>query len=405
METLLKSTFINRNKIFDSLFDDSNYYLINGNTTQTRNYSDVELNFRQNSNFFWLTGIEIPDCKCLINGAKREIVLILPDYDDNHAVWHGYIPDKNYIAKKYKFNYVINNNYLNSYKYIENDLLINLIEKFRIIKNEYEIKLMKKACKISSMAHNKIIKKVDSFFGRTEKQIKNYFNYLVFEDDHVFNLAYPTIVGFASNGAVLHYNESDRLIEENSLILMDAGCEYFNYASDITTTFSSDGIMTKKQKEIYKIVLRANKECKKMVKEGIDFKDIYFKCLEIIYDEMNQLNFFNNDYIEKTNLSKFDIAKILMPHGLGHFIGLDVHDVGGSLFKYKDENDSNGVILEENMVITIEPGIYFNKTLIDNHLILFSGKIKDYLPMGGIRIEDVIVVKKNGFEQLNDVKR
>lgn len=404
MDILIKSTLINREKIFNSLSDDSNYYIINGEKMETRKYSDVETNFRQNSNFFWLTGIDIPNCKCLINGEKKVIILILPDYPKDFAIWNGYIPDKNYINKKFHFSFVLNDNDLNKFEYLDDNKLIKFIEKHRIIKNQFEIQLIKKACIISSDAHNKIIKKISKFWGLTEKQIKNYFNYLVFKNNNVHNLAYPTIVGFASNSAVLHYNESDRMIEDNNIILMDAGCEYLNYASDITSTFPSDGIFGGRHKKIYKIVLMINEECKKMVKENVDFKDIYFRCLDIIYDEMNKLNFFNNEYIDKCDINKHDIAKILMPHNLGHFIGLDVHDVGGSLYNYKN-NENKGVILKENMVITIEPGIYFNKTLIENNLILFNGKIKDYINFGGIRIEDVICVTKNGYKQLNLIKR
>ena len=93
MDKLFNSTIINRNKVFKSLSRDNNFYLLKGEPSRTREYSDVEIKFRQNSNFFWLTGINLPDCSVIINGKQKNIILVVPDYDKSYTIWNGKIPD------------------------------------------------------------------------------------------------------------------------------------------------------------------------------------------------------------------------------------------------------------------------------------------------------------------------
>ncbi len=138
-----------------------------------------------------------------------------------------------------------------------------------------------------------------------------------------------------------------------------------------------------------------NKNCKLKVKENVEFKDIYNLSLDLVYQAILELDILNEEGNQK---DKYFISKIFMPHGLGHFIGLDVHDVGGRLY---NKITDNSIILKENMIITIEPGIYFNKFLLNKHQNLWNDNINIYKNMGGVRIEDVVVVKKNNFEQLN----
>lgn len=401
LATLIKSITINRNKIFDRI-DYDDYIILKGSDIETRQYSDVEINFRQNSNFFWLTGIDQPGYNVLINCNKRDIILVVPNLDINYTIWCGKIPNYNIIKNLFKFNDIITLKDLESYHYVTNDIITKYIEEFRIIKNIHEIKLMKEANRISSLVHNKIIYNKVQFNKKKEKNIANYFLYYTHEFDGVNNLAYPSIVGSNINASILHYTACDKTINTNGVILIDAGCEFMNYASDITTTFSMSKF-NKFQQAIYDIVIYTNNKCKNMVKEHADFKNIYYESLRCIYDGIKLLNILNIKYIEENNIDYKTVAKCLMPHGLGHFIGLDVHDVGGSLYNYRNDKDS--IILKENMVITIEPGIYFIKPLLLKNKNFFNKKIQDYMHVGGVRIEDVIVVLKEGYQQLNDVIR
>ena len=402
METLIKSTICNRNRLYQEMKDDNNYYYMEGMKTKTRDFSDVEIAFRQDSNFFWLTGIDIADYGIIINCYKKIIILVAPLYEKSHAVWNGRIPDINSLKETYKFDDVTTVDKMKDFNFICNQDLFNMIEKLRVIKNEYEIKIMKEACRISSLGHNKIIYNKKTFLKKKEKNIANYFKFHTHNYSNVSNLAYPTIVGSGVNSSILHYCEGKKTINPNDTILIDAGCEYFNYASDITTTFPATKF-DKYQSLIYKIVLLCNITCKNNVKEGVSFKTLYELALKLIYDEMNKNGLINVTKQLEDNITNFEIARLLMPHGLGHYIGLDVHDVGGSLYNYRN-NDNTGVILKENMVITIEPGIYFIRELLDDNIKYFNNII-DYYHVGGVRIEDVIVVKKEGFEQLNQVTR
>lgn len=160
-----------------------------------------------------------------------------------------------------------------------------------------------------------------------------------------------------------------------------------NYASDITRTYGIGEIDEHKQKLI-DLVTEINHHCKLMVKENINFKDIHNLCMDLVYEVIIKLDILNDEG-KKKDLDF--ISKIFMPHGLGHFIGLDVHDVGGRLYN-KLTGDS--ITLKENMVITIEPGIYFNKFLLNKHKDLWNNNINNFINIGGVRIEDVVVVKK-----------
>ena len=402
MDILIESTLYNRQKLYDKMKEDDTFYYFEGMKTKTREYSDVEVDFRQNSNFFWLTGIDLPNYGIIINCYTKTMILVTPIYNKQYIVWNGHIPDFNNIKELYKFDDITTVDKLEQFKFICNKVLIDSIEKLRIIKNDYEIILMKEACRISSLIHNKIIYHKKIFLKKKERLISNYFIYHTHNFDNVNNLAYLPIISSGINSSIIHYYEGNRIIKSRDTIIIDAGCEYFNYASAITTTFPVTRF-DKYQNIIYNIVLKCNDICKNNIKEGIDFKTLYILILNFIYDELNKLRLINTVNQKKDNKSNNDIARLLMPHILGHHIGLDVHDVGGSLYNYINNNDS-GTILKTNMVITIEPGIYFIRKILDNNLKYFNNII-DYYHVGGVRIKDVVVVMKEGFEQLNQVIR
>jgi Xaa-Pro dipeptidase len=253
---------------------------------------------------------------------------------------------------------------------------------------------MKKACDISQTAHNYLIENIQQFISKKEKVIANKFIQLTENEDNVDGQAYASICACGSNGAILHYTDNYTELKKGELFLIDAGCEYLNYASDITRTYGIGEINIQKKKLI-ELVSNINTKCKLIVKQNTDFKDIHNLCMDLVYEAIIELDILNDEGKKK---DKDLISKIFMPHGLGHFIGLDVHDVGGRLYN-KLTGDS--IILKENMVITIEPGIYFNKFLLNKYKDLWNENINTYINIGGVRIEDVVVVKKYNYEQLN----
>ena len=402
IDNLLESLKINRTKILEDpilnqefgLSDE--WFKYDGNNLKIRN-GDVDYKFRQNSNFFWLSGIDIPDYSIGINFLKKKIILIPPAYNDMYPVWHGKIPDVESIRKKLLFDNFSSTNYKENPNFII--LLEKQISKYRIIKNEFELKIISEACIISQKAHNTLEKNILMFDEMREKVVLNKFMELTENYDNVEGQAYPSICGCGENSAILHYVCTDygyqsSKIKKGEIFLIDAGCEYLNYASDITRTYGVGEINSCQQKLI-DIVKNINHQCKLEVKEGIDFKKIHMRCMDLVYEGILELGILNDIGLE---IDKIAISNIFMPHGLGHFLGLDVHDVGGRLY---NRITGESITLEENMVITIEPGIYFNKFLLEKNKDYWNENIKNYENIGGVRIEDVVAVKKDGFLQLN----
>jgi Xaa-Pro aminopeptidase len=187
--------------------------------------------------------------------------------------------------------------------------------------------------------------------------------------------AYNSIVGGGNNACILHYVENNALLNDGDLVLVDAGCEYEHYASDVTRTFPVNGKFTEEQKAIYEVVLEAHRQSMAEVKPGNQWNSPHDKSVEVITDGLNDLGLLkgNNDY-----------TKFYM-HRVGHWLGMDVHDVGN----YKV--DGKWRDLEPGMVMTIEPGIY----ILDG----LEG-VDDKWHGIGIRVEDDVLVTEDGFEIL-----
>ena len=187
--------------------------------------------------------------------------------------------------------------------------------------------------------------------------------------------AYPPIVAGGKNGCVLHYTKNNKVLNDGELILIDAGCESLGYASDITRTFPINGRFNKAQEQIYKIVLSAQKSAIASIKPGEKVNTPHEIACDTISRELTKLGIMKN----QDNLSEFYM------HKTGHWLGLDVHDVG----EYKIDNNFRD--FEEGMVTTVEPGIYIRK----------NDKIDSKYWNIGIRIEDDVLVTKDGHQVLS----
>jgi Xaa-Pro aminopeptidase len=360
--------------------------------------------FQVNNNFFYLTNIEIPNLAILYNSNSKKI-----NYFCNfNKIWH----DNNNIIKKLKSKiYNINtiNNYLKNIKkiYTLNNLdtlpikldvkcNISLIDTIcnesRVIKNISEINNIKKACKISSYAIIDIIKNVKNF--ENEKDIVYFFKKRML-DHNIEKMAYLPICSNGKNNSILHYSSNNKKIRNSNLILLDIGCKYNNYCCDITRTFPKSGKFSVKQKKIYEIVLKCQKYAIEQLKDGIDWKKLEISIRLLMYDLLLKLNLVFDKIVDE---EKIEVTKLFMPHKLGHTIGLNTHDsVPNGKLK----------ILKQNMVITIEPGIYFNKELINLNKseIINMKEIKKYIKIGGVRIEDTILINKNNCSILSKIPK
>lgn len=383
---------------------------------------DVEFPFRPDSDFFYLTGYPEPEAVAVLipDRADGEFILFCRDKDIEMETWHGRraglegalkiygaddafpIEDMDDILpglieghERVFYNMGNDQNFdqrvlgwVNQIRdkartgVVAPDEFISLnhfLHDMRLYKSRHEVKLMKKAAKISAAAHKRVI----SFCkpGMHEYQLEA-------ELVHEFMLngsraaAYPSIIGSGENGCILHYTENQDEIADGDLLLIDAGAEYHGYASDITRTFPANGKFSKAQRQAYDLVLKAQIAAIEQVQPGNHWNDPHDAAVRVLTEGMVALGILKGDVDE---LIKDHVYTKYYMHRTGHWIGMDVHDVGD----YKVDNEWR--MLEPGMVLTIEPGLYMPAGI--------KGLAKKWWNIG-IRIEDDVLVTKEGYEVL-----
>jgi Xaa-Pro aminopeptidase len=259
--------------------------------------------------------------------------------------------------------------------------LDHLLGELRLIKSAAEIKLMRKAADISARAHCRAMKRCSA--GQKEYQLQA-------EIEHEFMMsgangpAYTSIVGSGNNACILHYIENRATLKSGDLVLIDAGCEYQNYAADITRTFPVSGKFSVAQAAIYDVVLAAQDAAIKTIAPGVTFDQANQAAIAVITQGLVDLEILKGDV--ETLIAEGAYRDFYM-HSVSHWLGMDVHDVGD----YKVDNHWR--VYEAGMLLTIEPGLYISA---DN-----SAVDKQWRGIG-IRIEDDILVTKKGYEILTD---
>jgi Xaa-Pro dipeptidase len=218
---------------------------------------------------------------------------------------------------------------------------------------------------------------------------------------------YESIVGSGINSAILHFPPTQKVICEGELVLVDAGCERYDYCVDITRMFSA-GAPSTQQKDLYSLVLRAHQECIAMSKAGVQWRDVHLHAARVITEGLLQLN------VLKGSLDKLlekEVSQVFFPHGVGHLVGLRVRDTGQpeniNPKTYAGARLRVDLELEENFLITVEPGCYFIPALLDNAAIrsrfaedINWSEAEKWKPVGGVRIEDNILIGKDGNDNL-----
>ncbi|HQT24648.1 MAG: Xaa-Pro aminopeptidase [Sphingobacteriales bacterium 17-39-43] len=241
-----------------------------------------------------------------------------------------------------------------------------LISSLREIKTPEELVLLRKSIQLSAIAHKEVMKAITP--AMSESEITGIFHY-VHKRYGAMDEGYPPIVGSGGNGCILHYIENNATKVDNQLVLMDVGSEYHGYSADITRTVPANGKFSPEQKAIYQLVYKAQEEVFKIVKEGTPFQDLNVKTTEVLAQGLLELGIIK----EKKDVSRYYI------HGVSHHLGLDVHDKNIT------------PVLKENMVITVEPGIYIPKGSP------CDPKWWDI----AVRIEDDLLIGKSGNENLS----
>ena len=276
-----------------------------------------------------------------INGELKELLMPLQNYIDNAAQWNSKIEVRDPSA---------------------------MLRTMRIIKDKEEIALLRKATEISVAAHNQAMMSCEP--GMFEYEIQAVYEY-VFRKMGAEYAGYPCINGAGENSVILHYNSNRKKINSGELVLSDCAAEYHGYSSDVTRTYPANGKFTKEQKEIYQIVFNAQKAAIAAVKPGVEWTQVV-----AVADSVIDGGLFDLGIIKEKGKREF--RKFYM-HGLGHPVGLNVHDVGQAT-------------LVPGMLYTVEPGIYIAEGS--------EGVDPKYFNIG-VRIEDVVLVTESGNEILS----
>lgn len=291
----------------------------------------------------------------------------------------------------------------------------------RVVKDAYEIDMIRQANVVSGLAHTAVLEKIGGM--KNESEIAA----LILETCMTHGApdqSYAIIAASGENGAILHYGKNDEDFGSRPSVCLDAGADYECYASDVTRTFplsQTGDWSTSEARDIYHAVERMQEECIRMIKPGVRFRDVHLHASFVAAEELLKLGIFKKDSCVSELLTSGAVS-VFFPHGLGHHVGLDVHDVSDQSimasvgiteprmrargFLMQSPDAMSAALLEENMIVTVEPGIYFNRLAIKNARTLPVAKFIDfetvekYYPIGGVRIEDDILVTAEGFENL-----
>lgn len=385
--------------------------------------ADSEFPFRQDSDFYYLSGFNEPDAFLALlkdMNNQTEYVLFCRANNKEEEIWTGPRVGVSGAIAQYGCNEAYNIEELDtimptlmegkthcvytlgldrkwddrifswinkarskvrkgsSYPTIWLDLASHLHE-LRLIKSAFEIAMMRKAAHISVKGHLRLMQNLGK--DKMEYQLEADFIHECYQLGGRA-MAYPPIVGSGKNACILHYTQNDKPIQSGEIILVDAGCEYMNYASDITRSYPSSGLFSKEQKAIYELVLKSQLAAIQIIKPGLTWDKLQTIIVEILTTGLIELGLLKGD--KKDLISKKAYSDFYM-HSSGHWLGLDVHDVGN--YKVNDAYRP----LEPGMVLTVEPGLYISG---DNPNV--DQKWWDI----GVRIEDDVLVTESGYEVL-----
>lgn len=258
----------------------------------------------------------------------------------------------------------------------------DIIEKMRLVKSSEEVALIEKALEITKEAHHSVMKIIKP--SMLEYELQAEYEY-TFKRRGAYSDAYTTIVAGGDNANTLHYIKNSEVLKSGELVLIDAGCEYKMYASDITRTFPVNGKFSDAQREVYEMVLDVQIKVIEYIKPGITKSELQHYSEKLLTEGMIRLGILKGSV---GNLLDDKSFKKYYPHGIGHWLGLDVHDQA----PYFEEN-SEEIVFVEGMVLTIEPGIYLSQNDSD-----IPQKYRGI----GVRIEDDILVTAEGNRNLSE---
>ena len=390
-----------RKRLADEMADMSFYFVYSGEALESS--LDETFLFEPYRNFIYLTGLESEKTLLLITKVKGKVterlfmhipsekerrwlglafdeevikektginnILPLEDFEDvisrlmfNNDIRYMYIDEVRWrMSYPLKKEGLLANELLKTYPYLSCHNAFNILAKMRRVKDDLEIAAHRKACEITEKAVKKMLLNMKP--GMKEYEIEAYYDF-VLKSEGVKAPAFTTIAASGKNACIMHYMDNNTLVKDGDLILFDLGARYEYYCADVSRTYPVNGHYTKRQRDLYNVVLKGLDAAESLSKVGQLKRDLQFISKKVMAEELKKLG-------KSKELSEIDKYYF---HGSGHYIGLDTHDVG-------DEED---VVLETNTMFTLEPGLYFDDEAV------------------GIRIEDTILVTKDGPEILSE---
>lgn len=415
------SEYARRRRQLTTMVGDGAVVIVRAASEKVRN-SDVLYPFRQESDFLYLTGFREPGAMLvLLSGdAGGSSILFCRERDPDKEMWDGlmvgteaavsdYGIDEAYpleeadarlrelLQDRVRVFYDLGRDVAFDHQLIGwlNDFrgrtrrsfhapeeivdLGHLLHEMRLFKSRAELSAMRKAGRISAGAQVRAMQACKPGANEALIHAELVHEYMI----HHCEPAYPPIVGSGINACVLHYTANNQPLQDGDLLLVDAGCEYDGYASDITRTYPVNGRFTTAQRELYEIVLHAQLQAIDAVRDGVQWDHIHDVAVEALTDGLLDLGILQGDREEAIEQGLFENYYL---HKTGHWLGLDTHDVGDY------QVDGHSRALEPGMVLTIEPGIYIRED---------DERVEPQWRGLGIRIEDDVVVTREAAEVLS----
>ncbi|TQS33889.1 hypothetical protein Golomagni_05752 [Golovinomyces magnicellulatus] len=424
-----------------------------GQVGKTWEDSDQEQTFRQRRYFFYITGVNFPNAAVTYDIGKDHLILWVPFIEPRQVLWFGKSPSTAQAMRRYDVDdaryvnqlpeflaknvtasttlYVLHPDQqppslyaTSSSSQINSKDLMPAMDRARVIKDNYEIALCRRANDIGSFAHRKVAQSLLRM--KNEQQIAGLFLGVCASQNA--RMPYAIIAGSGINGSTLHYGSNNEPLDGRVGVVLDAGAEVNCYASDITRTLPISGTWPERSEAISRIVYRMQDECIAGVRPGKLFRELHVHAAQVGLEGLHALNILQGDIEE---IAEAGTVLGFFPHGLGHHIGLETHDVPGTLPLSVErhlglENGKRELITEAKlkamrtatstqrarlrpgMIVTVEPGLYFCREYLEGyykddpvHSKFINWKLlEDYYEVGGVRYEDCILVTEDGYENL-----
>lgn len=418
--------------------------LLPGHSESSMNYAGNTYPFRQNSNFLYFIGIDLPDLVAIIDTVEQKTILFGDELTLEDVIWTGpleSIKDRaarsgiletkplsalmDFIEKGKRAHKAIHylpqsrlENWsklstllelsLNEIHFSFSKTLIKAVVDLRSIKSIEEISSMESAASIGYEMHLHAMKM--ALPGISERSIAGWLE--GHARSYGMGVSFPSIV--SQKGEVLHNHNHSDVLQKGRMLLCDAGAESLeHYASDFTRTTPIGGNFTSRQRELYQMVVDANNCAIKNIKPEVSYKDVHLSACTILAEGLKSVGILRGDMLEAVHAGAH---ALFMPHGLGHMIGLDVHDMedlGEDFVGYDDQIHRSsqfglrslrlGRTLKAGFTLTVEPGLYFIPELIQKwesekqHAAFINYQVaRSYIGFGGIRLEDNVLVTEDG---------